>query len=191
MSRCRVMGGEEPSRRQNSWLGIDPGLLGGLVSIYPDGRINTLPMPTLKIKRKNGKKKSILDQKAILHYLNNLPTFTLCYIEEQKPVRNQDIRASHTTAVNYGMLLMALVATHVTFREVSSDDWQSYYGIVKRRKGAKGETTKQQASRIVRQMYPGVDLRGTLRSRTDHDGIVDALLICRYGQEVAWQMDNR
>jgi hypothetical protein len=168
-------------------LGIDPGLSGGWCLILPDGRIKTQPMPIVEIKRKDGKTRNILDQKAILHYLNSLPTFTLCCIEEQPPIRNQNIVASHTTAVNYGMLLMALAATHIKHQVVSSDDWQSYFGILKRRKGAKGETTKQQASKIVRQIYPGLDLRGTVRSWTDHDGIVDSLLITKYGQDVVWQ----
>lgn len=183
------MSGEEPSRRQNSWLGIDCGLSGAFALILLDGCVKTMPMPTLKIKHKRGKTRNILDRKAILHYLSNLPTFTLCCIEVQPPIRNQNIVASHTTAVNYGMLLMALSAAHIEFREVPSDDWQSYFGIVKHRKGTNGETTKQQASRIARQMYPGLDLRGTVRSRTDHDGIVDSLLLCRYGQDVVWQTD--
>jgi hypothetical protein len=172
-------------------LGIDCGLFGGLALILSDGRVKTQPMPILKIKLKSGKKKNILNQKAILHYLNSLPTFTLCCIEEQPPIRNQNIVASHTTAVNYGMLLMALAATHTKHQVVSSDDWQSYFGIVKHRKGTEGETTKQQASKIVRQIYPGLDLRGTLRSRTNHDGIVDSLLLCRYGQDVVWQTEGR
>jgi hypothetical protein len=174
-----------------SYLGIDPGIFGGWCFILPDGRVKTQPMPIVKIKRKNGKMRNILDQKAILHYLNSLPTLTLCCIEEQPPVRNQNVVASHTTAVNYGMLLMALAATHVEHQAIQSNDWQSYFGIVKRRKGAKGETTKQQASKIARQLYPGLDLRGTLRSRTDHDGIVDSLLLCRYGQDVVWQGTDR
>jgi hypothetical protein len=172
-----------------SYLGIDCGLFGAFALIFSDGRVKTQPMPIVKLKRKDGTTRNILDQKAILHYLNSLPTLTLCCIEEQPPIRNQNVVASHTTAVNYGMLLMALAATHTEHQVVSSDDWQSYFGIVKRRKGANGETTKQQASKIVRQLYPELDLRGTVRCRTDHDGIVDSLLLCRYGQEVVWHTD--
>ena len=173
-----------------AYLGIDCGLFGAFALILPDGRIKTLPMPIVKIILRNGKTKNILDQKAILHYLSDLPTFTLCCIEEQPPIRNQNIVASHTTAVNYGMLLMALAATHTKHQVVSSDEWQSYFSIVKRRKGANGGTTKQQALKVVKEMYPKLDLRGTVRCRTEHDGIVDSLLICRYGQDVVWQRDG-
>lgn len=167
----------------HAYLGIDCGLSGALVSTYPDGRVETLVMPTLKVKRRGGGTRSVLNDNAILHYLRSCPTFTLCCIEEQISVRNQRVQACFTTAMNYGKLLMALSCARVEYRTVPPREWQAYFSIVNRRKGVVGETTKEQALKVASNLYPDLDMRKSARARKAHDGVVDALLICHYAKE--------
>jgi len=170
-----------------NYLGIDPGLDGGFVVLL-DPRLDyrhPIPpimgkyvMPTINISKKGARRREI-DRQSLLNSLQSLSYPTIAAIEEQIPVRNQNIKASYTTAKNYGMILMALTATGIRTKEVSAHDWHSHFGIVNNKKG-KGKTTKAQAFEICRRLYPNEDFRKSERSKVFHDGIVDAVLIAEY-----------
>jgi len=164
-----------------NYLGIDPGLSGGSVVISGDKIRCKIVMPTISTTSKKGKTKKEIDRNGVLSFLSRLPRDTYAVIEEQIPVRNQHIQASHTTAKNYGILLMALTATHTHYREVPSSIWQAHFGITPNT-GKKGMTTKDQALVIAHRLYPDVDFRRSRRARVAHDGIVDAALIANYCQ---------
>ena len=168
---------------QTGYLGIDPGLFGGLVYILEGGIRYKLVMPTITITKKNGDSKKELDRLGISSFLSDIPNHTNVTIEEQHPVRKQDINAICTTCKNYGIILMALHSAHLFVTEVTAKDWQDFYGIVSVKK-AKGKTTKQQALPIAQSLFSGVDFRKSDRSRIPHDGIVDAALIANYCQSL-------
>ena len=171
------------------YMGVDPGLNGSFVVISGDVIRCKLVMPTISATSKKGKRKGEIDQNGVLSFLSCLPPQTHAVIEEQIPVRNQHIQANHTTAKNYGILLMALTASHISYREVPSNKWQSHFGIVPNT-GKKGKTTKQQALVIAQKLYPGTDFRRSQRAYVPHDGIVDAALIANYSQFLFLQTSN-
>lgn len=171
------------AEKTSGYLGIDPGLSGGLVYIL-EGKIKyKLVMPTITITKKKGDSKKELDRLGISSFLSRIPNHTNVTIEEQHPARNQSIVAICTTCRNYGLLLMALHSAHLFVTEVSAKDWQDFYSIVSVKKAA-GVTTKEQALPIAQSLFPGVDFRKSDRSRIFHDGIVDAALIARYCQSL-------
>lgn len=166
----------------SDFLGIDPGLNGGLTLISGDKIRYKMAMPTLNFTSKEGKTKTEIDRQGVLSFLATLPTHTNVAIEKQEAFRGQDITASCTICKNYGILLMALTATHMFITEVPPDDWHAYFDIVSVKKGE--GTTKEQAFHIAHRLYPDADFRKSERSRTAHDGMVDATLIAKYGQSL-------
>lgn len=165
-------------------LGIDPGLDGGFFVISHDGGGFKLKMPTIKIEKEDGSKKRELDRAGILSFLKRLPAGTRAVIEEQHPVRKQNITSICTTCKNYGILLMALSAAKINTTEVPSQVWQTHAGIHPQRKG-ESKTTKQQAEEICKRLHPEADLRGSPKAHEAHSGITDALLIAHYSQFLA------
>ena len=166
-----------------SYLGIDPGLSGGLAVVSGDRIRYKMAMPTISFTTKKGKTKSEIDREAILSFLAVLPKHTHVAIEEVIGFRNQDIRASCTTCKNYGILLMGLSFAHAFITEVPSDTWQEHFGIVSV-KESRGESTKEQAFHIARRLYLDDNFRKSERSHIVHDGIVDAILLANYCQSL-------
>jgi Holliday junction resolvasome RuvABC endonuclease subunit len=164
-----------------SYLGIDPGISGGLVVISGDEIRCKLAMPTLSFKTVDGKTKTEIDRGGVLSFLSTIPPHTHVAIEEVQAYRKQNITATCTTCRNYGMLLMALTVAHMYITEVPSDVWQKHFGIVSAKK-AGGKTTKKQAFDIVHMIYPNVNFRTSERAHKPHDGMVDACLIAKYCQ---------
>jgi len=168
----------------SNYFGIDPGLSGGLAVIASDGSLYKIAMPTITFgNTKDNSKKTEIDRKGVLSFLQLFPAHTHVVIEKQEAFRGQDIVSGCTICKNYGMLLMALTVARFYITEVSPGDWQAYFGIVSVKKGG-GKTTKQQAYKIAQAKYPNVDFRKSERARTPHDGMVDATLIATYCQSL-------
>lgn len=165
------------------YLGIDPGLSGGLVYIVEGKIYYKFVMPTITITKMKGAQKKELDKCGLSAFLSRIPEHTHVAIEEQHPARKQSITAICTTCKNYGILLMAIHSAHLFITEVTAKAWQDTYGIVSV-KEANGKSTKQQALPIAQALYPGVDFRKTDRSHIAHDGIVDATLLAHYCQSL-------
>jgi Holliday junction resolvasome RuvABC endonuclease subunit len=164
-----------------SFCGCDPGLAGGWAVISGDEIKYKMAMPTLNFKTRDGKTKTEIDRDGVLSFLKTLPPHTNVAIEEVQAFRKQNITSTCTTCKNYGILLMALTVTHMYITEVPSDTWQEHFGIVSVKKSG-GESTKEQAFHIAQVLYPNADFSKSKRSRSVHDGMVDATLIATYCQ---------
>ena len=164
-----------------SYLGIDPGLSGGLAVVSDDRIQFKIAMPTISLTTKEGITKTEIDRQGVLSFLKILPEHTHVVIEEQLAYRSQNITASCTICKNYGIILMALTVAHMYITEVPPDVWQEHFSIVSVKK-AGGKTTKEQALMIAEEFFPKTDFRKSARARKAHDGIVDAILIATYCQ---------
>lgn len=165
------------------YLGIDPGLNGAFAVISGDRIRYKMVMPTISIKTKGGKTRREIVREGVLSFLATLPLHTHVAIEKQEAYRSQNVTSSCTICKNYGILLMALSATHMNITEVPSEEWQKHFGIVSKKK-AGGQSTKEQAFPIAQALYPEADFLKSERSRRPHDGIVDACLIAHYCQSL-------
>jgi Holliday junction resolvasome RuvABC endonuclease subunit len=163
----------------SDYLGIDPGLSGGLAVVSGDSIRYKMAMPTLSFTTKDGTKTE-LDREGILSFLATLPPHTHVAIEEQHPFR-KNVSTTCTACKNYGILLMGVSFAHLFITEVPSDVWQKQLGIVSVKESG-GKTTKQQGFEIAKTLYPGEDFRKSGRSRNFHDGITDAVLLATYCQ---------
>lgn len=167
----------------SEYLGIDPGLNGGFAVVSGDKLRYKMAMPTISFKKKDGKTKMEIDREAVLSFLKIFPPHVHVAIEEQGAFRGQNIVSTCTQCKNYGILLMALSGVQAYITEVPSDIWQAHFGIVSVKK-AEGDSTKVQAFRTCRLLYPFESFRKSERASTPHDGMVDAALIANYCQSL-------
>lgn len=168
-------------KKEPDYLGIDPGLSGGLAAVSGDKIRYKLAMPTISSTTKQGKTKEEIDRDGVMSFLKIFPERTHVAIEEQKAFRSQNVTSTCTTCKNYGILLMALSVAHMYITEVPSDTWQEHFGIVSV-KESEGGSTKEQAFHIAQRVYLDADFRKSEKSHIVHDGIVDAVLIANYCQ---------
>lgn len=159
------------------YIGIDPGLNGGIAIMRPSG-IETVIMPTTTI-IKAGKDKRVLDHDGLKEIFEVFKSVT-CYatIEKQQAMTKQGIKqgvgAMVTLGIGYGALLQVLTDFGIPFEEVRAQVWQKVFGI------ANGDT-KAQALQVCQNLFPNLNLLATKKSRVPHKGIVDAVLIMEYG----------
>ena len=159
------------------YIGIDPGLDGGIAIKRPSG-IETAIMPTTTIK-KAGKDKRVLDHIGLKEIFKVFKS-ERCYatIEEQQSMskggKPQGVKSMVTLGLGFGALLQVLTDFDIDFEKVNPQDWQKEFGI------GNGDT-KAQALEVCQDLFPKLNLLATKKSRVSHKGIVDAVLIMEYG----------
>lgn len=145
------------------YLGIDPGLKGGLAYVE-DGRIGFIKMPSVE--------SDIWNWLTEIKFAVNFAVIEKVsgYIGEDQPGSR-----SFKFGQSYGSLRMALTAAHIPFDEVSPQKWQKALGITPR--DLKREETKTSFKNRLKQkacqFYPGEKI--TL-------AVCDAILLATYCQ---------
>lgn len=150
--------------KREVYLGIDPGISGGIAAIYP-GEVLASPM--------------IENEQDLFKYLltfKRMPCF--CILEkvwghvggEGKPGAYM-----FTFGQNYGSVRMALVAAGIPFEAVAPVSWQRSMRISPRKSKGVGRETRPQFKRRLREeaqrLFPSLNV--TL-------GTSDALLLAEY-----------
>ena len=158
-----------------NFIGIDPGLQGGIATIRESGEITTLVMPTAK----SGKKR-ILDNAMLAgtFSLSNILDIK-CYaiLEQQQPMPKQGVTSMFSIGYGFGALKQCLVDFSIPHEVVRAQVWQKEFGI----SGRKGNT-KAQALQICQSLFPDLNLLATERSKKPHEGVVDAVLVAEFAR---------
>lgn len=154
-------------------LGIDPGLKGGLAFIGSNETIvHAEPMPT---------NENMLDIRNISDMVSNEATLiSHAFIEKATAMPKQGSVSMFKFGRVFGALEGILAALRIPYTVVPPKKWQAAMcsGV---------EATLEPKARALiaaQRMYPHYDFRASNRCRVAHDGIVDAVLIARYGVEV-------
>lgn len=151
------------------YLGIDPGISGGLASIFPDGSVDMTPMPD-----------TIRDVwEWIGHYAMHLKPYgvntsytTYALIEKvggymghsagDVPTRTGEVRgnraAAHTMFVfgqSFGQLQAFLTAAQIPYEEVLPRKWQGMVDIPHRAKSESRTDWKNRLKQKAQQLFPG------------------------------------
>lgn len=159
------------------YVGIDPGLSGGIARIIfhggpvfePDS-INLYVMPTIPGPRG----KNELNLSTVYNLLGyNAPSRIT--IERAQVFRGQGITSSGRIMENYGRLVGLMAGMRLPFVEVRPQTWQKSFGI-----SSKNGNTKSSSVLVAQQLFPGVNLMATPRCKKPHDGMSDALLIAEW-----------
>lgn len=168
-----------------TYIGIDPGLKGGVAIISPDGNINLFPTPLIA--------KEEID---VLSLSKMLFQYRDCHvvIEKVHSIFGVSAAANFSFGFGCGALYAMLKILEVPFTEVSPVTWQkemwqgvSPVMIPTDKKTKDGEVkykvnTKATSLLAVKRLFPTVNLLASNRCTTPHDGMVDALLLASFGK---------
>lgn len=178
-------------------LGIDPGFTGGLV-VVKDGGVESLDvMPIIEVNKKKSRKvrktdpewgkqktKTIMGKHKMidLHKLNmmigDLKDVDVCYLEQVGARPMEGVVGAFRFGQGFGNLEAFLVAHGIEYRYITPSVWTKviHEGM------AKSIDAKDRSRMAVKKFYPSIDLirKGC---RKEHEGLVDALLIAKYGYD--------
>jgi crossover junction endodeoxyribonuclease RuvC len=163
---------------EKMFVGVDPGLNGGIAIINQKGIATARVMPTVAIKR-GGKNRHTYDHAELARLFKEIGEAD-CYVcvEEQQAFPGQGVVSMYSIGYGYGMLIQCLHDFNIRFETVKAKEWQKMFGIL----GKKGDT-KTQAARVCKKLYPKVNLYSSIRATKPHSGKADAILICTYGKK--------
>lgn len=156
------------------YIGIDPGISGGLACIGSSGVIvDIIAMPTMKVGKKNK-----LDIKEIAKWIKGKATeemIRMIAIEEQRAMHKQGVTSTFTTGRSYGLLEGVVAALELPYSIIRPLEWQKAMFA-----GLPRGNTKEHSKQIAQQLYPGQDFKRTPKCSKIHDGLTDATLIAEY-----------
>ena len=153
-------------------IGIDPGMKGGFAYISTNYQhIEVFAMPLLP----GGK---YLDMKAIIDWIRSRcydsnPTMPVVVIEKITAMPGQGVVSTGKFHFVTGVIWGIVATIGCPFREVRPQDWKKVVleGTLK---------DKAAAIQYCSNMYSGVSLLATPRSKVPSDGLADALCIATY-----------
>lgn len=157
-----------------SWLGIDPGLDGGIALLTPN-TVEVFAMPTI------GTGKRVLDLRAITGLLGSFAREPLshCVLEQQGVRPGQGAVSGFKLGEGYGALKGVLAALAVPYEVVRPAAWKKALGLPARKDT---KARKAAAIELARSLFPDVELRKSHRCRVAHDGIAEALLLAEHAR---------
>ena len=156
-------------------VGIDNGISGGLCAVAAfDGAV--LAYRAMPIKKTA--KTSEVDIHALLEWLEPYRKNMIVCVEE--PLKHaKSSQAMRSMSISFGLILGACEAKRFEVRRVQVKEWQD---AVLGKRLAKG-MTKVAALAIANKLWVSETWLATSRSKTPHDGIIDAALIAHYNRD--------
>lgn len=156
------------------FIGIDPGIQGGIVCLDSYGNIRKKTiMPIVKIGTKNK-----VDPHALTQWLRGCCTeeeIRIVAIEEQRPMHKIGEIATFGMGRGYGIIEGVVAALELPYELIRPVDWQREMF-----KGFPKAKTKELSKQVAKQLYPKEDFKRTEKCKNVHDGLTDAVLISEY-----------
>jgi crossover junction endodeoxyribonuclease RuvC len=151
-------------------IGIDPGVLGGLVVLEWGTPIACEPMPIIQ---------NLIDGAAVAAFIA-FHDPDLVGLERAQAMPDQGVVSMFNYGVGYGTILGILQGMKIKHRTIRPQEWQKWAFSQLR---VKREDPKGAALAVAKALYPTAALIPP-RCRIPHKGIVDALLIAGYIDQV-------
>lgn len=139
-----------------TYIGIDPGANGGIGVIDTDGHVNVMAYS----------EEDLLNTVAI--YWN-----PKVMVEQVHAMPGQGVTSMFNFGKAFGYILGVLESRFIPYELVTPQKWKREFSIT---------SDKQTSIDCCRRLFPAVDLRKTEKSRKDHDGMAEALLIAEYAR---------
>lgn len=169
-----------------TYIGVDAGKFGGIVTISTNGSITKKVMPLI------GDQLDVLELSKYFSSIKESSDQVFAGIEDLKAIFGSAAGATFTFGFVCGATEALLIAHGIPFVKIQSKVWQKeeFIGIPEIRRpsstNAKGVLkqgsleTKKMALLAQKRLFPDFDPTPTERSKKAHDGIVDGLLIAHY-----------
>lgn len=149
------------------YMGIDPGLKGGIAVLHIDKDTNrvyqaeTYPYSQDKLKE--------LSYNLSREWADNV----LCFVEKVSAMPKQGVTSMFNFGVSFGYIQGVLESFEVPYQLVSPQKWKKHFGL---------DNDKSKSIALCKRLFPGVSLLPTERCRKDSDGMAEALLIAQYAK---------
>lgn len=151
-----------------AFIGIDPGLSGGLAAISVDG-LKLSAMPVFR-----AAKRSYIDEPKVVNWLiDNALREARVFIESVHAMPGQGVTSMFTFGTGWGQLRGICAGLGIPYELVRPQEWQREMLA-----GQPEGTEYLVASRL----WPHADWRSTPRCSKPHSGLVDAALLAEYGR---------
>jgi len=139
------------------YVGIDPGADGGI------GVIDTL---------EDSAENFLLTTDKLIEVLHR-PGKMKVMLEEVHAMPKQGVTSMFNFGKNFGVILGILEAMRVPYDLVTPRKWKAEFGL---------NGDKKKSIECCKRLFPCIDLKKSDRSKKDHDGMAEALLLAEYGR---------
>ena len=157
------------------YLGIDPGISGGISLIDENKKIIlTEIMPIFK----SDKNKKELDVKEIVAILKRLQEdfgITQAGLESVHAFPGQGVSSMFKFGKVFGIIIGILQALDIPYSFIRPLRWQREVLV-----GYRGKYPKENAKAFISQLYPNYNFKASDRCKKQHDGLIDAVCIALY-----------
>ena len=195
------------------FLGIDPGLTGGLAylpgnnaSVLKYTSENNPPIISRGIfKSPNGAFCSsgfassltyepmplvngAIEARAVAETIRRVTRDYLnvkAFVEKTQAAPGQGVTSMHSFGIGAGIILGVLAALDIPTELVVPSVWTRVM-----HRGSQGATPKERSRETALRLFPGHTFLATSRSRKPHEGIIDAVLIAEYGRRLTMGRDH-
>lgn len=156
-------------KNQKIFIGVDGGIGGGIVGLQGGKILFKEAMPVMP--SDNGR--NTYDIKKIVDIFEKYPD-SLVILEKAHPTPIMGKSAMFLWGSLWGIMNTILIMKKIPYQVVAAKSWQT---ALFRDMG--GSDTKVKAKLVAERLYPGEDL--TCKGKYN-SGIIDALLLARYGE---------
>ena len=160
------------------FIGIDPGLHGGLAIIETSGLlVEMMPMPLI-----DGELDHFSVAKIFKDWMFEYQV-KLVVVEQLSCRPGQNVMGVMKSGKNYGILLGVLESIGASYIEVRPQDWmKSFPPITKfeKKPDKRRKLIKARNAEIAKKLFKGEKFTIGIRSTKPHDGIVDAVLLAKH-----------
>lgn len=149
------------------YMGIDPGKGGGIGIIDESGFFF-----------EEGGNAWLFDENILRnqcsYIVNNVGRKNVhIVVESVHAMPGQGVSSMFTFGKGFGYILGVLDSYRLTYELVSPQKWKKEFSVT---------SDKKTSIETCKRLFPDVDLKATDKSRTDHDGMAEALLMAEYGR---------
>ena len=144
-------------------IGVDPGKLGAMAALYPNGGIILEPFSeeSFLVAFKTLSSSFFAGRKIVvaLEHVGGIP--------------GQSAPAAFNFGDNFGFIRGALAACGLPYELVRPQKWKKEFSCT---------SDKNTSIEVARRLFPHVNLKRTERCKKDDDGLAEALLLAEYAR---------
>jgi hypothetical protein len=155
------------------YVGIDPGLHGGLAAVNDDGHV--LAVHAFKPTDGEFSAHELSDLLTDIRTMEASSLSLMAGVERVHAMPKQGVSSCFKFGKVYGQILGVLSAKLIPYELVTPNEWMATM-----LKGENREDGKNRAKVVAQRLFPELNLRATERSTTVHSGMADALLIAEF-----------
>lgn len=143
------------------YIGIDPGAKGAMALLDDNARLpKIIPFD----------KEEYIDRLRLLFYEE---AECICCIESVHALPRQGVTSTWNFGVSYGWLLGMLDTLCIPYQPITPQKWKKEFGL---------NSDKAKSVEVCKQLFPGIKLLRTDRSRKEDDNIAEAVLLSLYAK---------